>query len=541
MERVKGFSQEKEKYLEKLRACKSYVEQLEKELDTDFTFYKEKLERAIQELNNEKIKIVLFGSFSDGKSTILAALTGNLCIEVAPEPTTDKIQTYTYNDFFLVDTPGLFSENIPHDELTKKFISEADLIIFTTDAVNPLKESQHEVIKWILKDLRKLPQTVFVINKMDTIADLYSKEDFQRVCNIKKEAVRETLNKILSEERKDYLIVCLSTDPWGMGLNHWFQNKEEYKKLSNIEKLEDIINHIAEEKKEFLKKNTIKAILRDISTRSFSEFKEKIGRLEKKIKEAELEHGDLEDQLNVLRRELKKAVTRIRSRLNSLRETLVADFHACNDFECLKEILDRKLGKDGNSLKTNIEIIIEEEIEALYEYFMDTTKILEKIAKRLEEIEILNLELMKLGPSIMKKTGEILHRTPTNLLRNAIIKTRNFLKLPIKFKPWQAVKLAKALQTLGVVLETLTLVLKIWRKIQFEEKRSEIIKNINSFFSKLDESITPRFIKENYFPSLLELEKAEQELATVLQRYKELLKKYREAQLIFEKCAEELR
>jgi len=201
--------------------------------------------------------------------------------------------------------------------------------------------------------------------------------------------------------------------------------------------------------------------------------------------------------------------------------SLVADFHACNDFECLKEILDRKLGKDGNSLKTNIEIIIEEEIEALYEYFMDTTKILEKIAKRLEEIEILNLELMKLGPSIMKKTGEILHRTPTNLLRNAIIKTRNFLKLPIKFKPWQAVKLAKALQTLGVVLETLTLVLKIWRKIQFEEKRSEIIKNINSFFSKLDESITPRFIKENYFPSLLELEKAEQELATVLQRYKE--------------------
>jgi len=541
MEGIKNFSHEREKYLERLTTCKTYVEKLEKELKVDLSFYKEKLNRAIQELNNEKIKIVFFGSFSDGKSTILAALTGNLGIEIAPEPTTDKIQTYTYKGFFLVDTPGLFSENIPHDELTKKFISEADLIIFTSDAVNPLKESQHEVIKWILKDLGKLPQTVFVINKMDTVADLYSKEDFQRVCNIKKETVRETLNKILGEERNDYLIVCLSADPWGMSLSYWFKNKKEYKKLSNIEKLENIVDHIAEEKKEFLKKKTIEAILKDISTRSFSEFKKKIGELEKKIKEVELEYEDLEDQLNVLRRELKKSVTRIRSRINSLREALIADFHACNDFKCLKEILDKKLGKDGNSLQTNIEIIIEEEIEALYEYFMDTTKILEKIAEGLEEVEILNLKLIKLGPSIMEKAGKILHKIPTKLLRDVIIKTRNFLKLPIKFKPWQAIKLAKALQVLGTVLEALTSVMEVWERIQFEKKRDEIIKSLNIFFSELDESITPQFIKENYFPSLSELEKVEQELASVLQQYKDLLKKYREAQLIFEKCAEELR
>lgn len=100
MGEVISFSQEKQKYLERLINCKKYVEQLENELNTDLTFYKEKLDKAIQKLNDEKLKIVFFGSFSDGKSTILAVLTGNLGIKIAPEPTTDKIQTYTYKDFF---------------------------------------------------------------------------------------------------------------------------------------------------------------------------------------------------------------------------------------------------------------------------------------------------------------------------------------------------------------------------------------------------------------------------------------------------------
>lgn len=541
MEGVRSFSYEKGKYLERLITCKTYVEKLEKELEVDLSFYKEKLDKAIRELNDEKIKIVFFGSFSDGKSTILAALTGNLGIEIAPEPTTDKIQVYTYKDFLLVDTPGLFSENIPHDELTKRFISEADLIIFTTDAINPLKESQHKVIKWILKDIGKLTQTVFVINKMDTVADLYSEEDFQKVCDVKKRVIKETLNKILKEERDDYLVICLSADPWGMGLSHWFKNKNEYKELSNIKELENVVDRIAEEKKEFFKRKTVEAILKDISIRSSSEFGEKMEELEKKIKEVELEYEDLDSQLDILKRELKKSTLRIRNRINSLRETLIADFHSCNDFKCLKEIVDRKIGKEGNSLKANIEILIEEEIEPLYDYFMETSKILEKIAESLEEIQILNLKLIKLGPSIMEKTGKVLNKTPTKLLRDAIVKTRNFLKLPVKFKPWQAVKLAKALQVLGTVLEALTFVLKVWEKIHFEKKRNEIIESLDVFFAELDKNITPQFVKENYFPSLVDLERAEQKLASVLQQYRDLLKKYREAQLVFEKCAEELK
>jgi len=535
------FQRRKEEYLKKLKTCETYIEQLELELNTDLSFYKEKIKKAIEELNNDKIKIVFFGGFSDGKSTILAALTENLSIEIAPEPTTDKIQTYTYKDFILVDTPGLFSENIPHDEKTKKFISEADLIIFTTNAINPLKESQHKVIKWLLKDLDKISQTIFVINKLDTIANIYSEKDFQQVCEIKKEVIRNTLNNILGEKRNDYLIVCVSADPWGTGLKYWFQNKEEYRKLSNIGELEKTITQIIEEKGSKLKEKTIKAILKDIAIRSHGEFSEKLKELEAAIKETEASYQELREQLNILRKELRKAITRIRTRLDSFREDIISEIQACNDLSCLKEFIDKKLGHEGNALKTKIEIIIDEEIEPLYEYSGSTTKVLERIADKLDELEIAHTKLTEIGSPIMKVTGKLLNNTPANLIRDTILKTRDFLKLPIKFKPWQALKLANFIKTLGAVLELFDKIMKAWSYYNFQKAKDNLIQLLNKLFEEIDSIITPDFIKKNYLPYMQDLEKAEKEVLLTLTNYKKLVKAYKEAQNTFQKCSEVFR
>ncbi len=234
----KEFIQEKEILLKKLSDLKEILRNFSYVLGEDVSFYMEKIDRVMKEVENEKLKLVFFGSFSSGKSTILSSLTENLNIKIAPEPTTDKVQAYEYRDFLLVDTPGLFSEKIPHDELTLKYISEADLIIFVTEAENPLKESQHEIIKWILKDLGKINQTIFVINKMDNIADIMDREDFEKNCKIKKEVVKDTIEKLTGKRIEDKLIICLSADPNGMGLDYWLERKEEYREYSNIEALE---------------------------------------------------------------------------------------------------------------------------------------------------------------------------------------------------------------------------------------------------------------------------------------------------------------
>jgi len=353
--------------LNNLHECLTQVKQYEQKLNLDFSWYKEKLEKAIKTVNDEKIKIAFFGSFSDGKSTILAALTGNLGIEIAPEPTTDKVQHYHYKDFYIIDTPGLFSENKPHDEKTLKFISEADLIIFTLDAVNPLKESQHEVVRWILKDLGKIHQTVFVINKMDTVADIYDEEDFKEKCEIKKQTVKETLNKILNEERSDYIIICLSADPWGMGLKYWLEkdNREEYLKLSRLKTLEEILETVIQEKQNKLKETTLKSILKDISTKGIKELGQKRQELEEQVKKLEMEYKELDEELKKINRELNKAVTRIKENLINKRVDIVTAFSACSDYNCLTEAFNTYIGNDGIALKSSIEVIIEKEIEPI--------------------------------------------------------------------------------------------------------------------------------------------------------------------------------
>jgi len=79
----------------------------------------EKIQRTIEDLKNEKFRIVFFGGFTDGKTTILSALLNRTDLKISPAPTTDKIEEYQFEDYIIIDTPGLFSDNIEHDEKTK--------------------------------------------------------------------------------------------------------------------------------------------------------------------------------------------------------------------------------------------------------------------------------------------------------------------------------------------------------------------------------------------------------------------------------------
>ncbi len=540
MEQVLQFSNDKEKYLEKLKLCKEYVESLENKFEVDLGFYRNKLDKAIEQLSNTKIKVVLFGGFSDGKSTILAALTKNLEIEIAPQPTTDRIQVYECEDLLFVDTPGLFSENIPHDKLTKNYISEADLIIFTTDAVNPLKESQHEVIRWILKDLGKLSQTIFVINKIDTIADLYSPEDFKKVCNIKKETVRKTLNKILNENREDYLIICLSADPWGMGLNYWFKRKDEYKRLSNLEMLEKAINRVIHRKGSILKEETVKSILKDISIKSNKEFNKVIKNIKTNLQEIEISYSDLKTQLANMKREVNKASLRIKKRIDALRKNILTTIDTCNNTQCLKDFVLTEIGEEGAALQNKISMIIQEELENLYEYLDRTNDIVYKLTIEIEEVENSMKALQLLSSDTVKLPGKFLKHAPVNKLRDTIIKTRDALKIPYKFKSWEAVKLARFLKLLGPVFEILPSIVEYVQREKFRKLQEKMKEDINNSLTYLLNNIDYEFIINNFLSSIKDLESNLNKMEFNIQNYRKLLKAYSNIQKFLQKCSEEL-
>jgi len=76
------------------------------------------------------ITVAFVGQYSAGKSTIISALTGKRDIKIDADIATDKTTNYNWNGINLTDTPGLFTERQDHDEITYDAINKADLLIF---------------------------------------------------------------------------------------------------------------------------------------------------------------------------------------------------------------------------------------------------------------------------------------------------------------------------------------------------------------------------------------------------------------------------
>ena len=155
-----------------------------------------KINNVLDTINSSEINIALIGSFSDGKTSAIAGLFGEVLsnMKIAADESSDEISIYRYNalgkNFRIVDTPGLFGtkekeiegKEVRFSDITTKYLSEAHVVIYVCDAVNPLKESHAGTIRHIMRDLGKLESSIFVINKMDEAGyDLTDEADFDGV------------------------------------------------------------------------------------------------------------------------------------------------------------------------------------------------------------------------------------------------------------------------------------------------------------------------------------------------------------------------
>ncbi len=355
---------EKQALLEKLLFLKNKLDHIESKFKIDLSDLKHKVEKAINNIQNDVFSIAFFGAFSDGKSTILSVLLNRLDIDISPEPTTDKIRAYKIDDYQIVDTPGLFSEHLIHDDLTKKYISEANIIIYTVDPVNPLKESHLKVVKWILSDLGKLESAIFVINKMDEVADLEDEIDFEKNAKIKQEVILGILKDELGIERFDR-IICVAADPFGLGLNYWMDRIDDYRKLSRIGDLEDLILDFKSKYEKELKVRAGISVIRDASIKLISE----LNRLKKTLTpEIDLLKSQIEEydsRIKVLEKDINRSYTNIKSELIALREDILVEIDSASSISELRKILQKRLGERGYVLQEIIDLIIKKHTSSL--------------------------------------------------------------------------------------------------------------------------------------------------------------------------------
>ncbi|GAB0051798.1 50S ribosome-binding GTPase [Helicobacter pylori] len=490
----------------------------------------------MENVADQKLKVALVGGFSEGKTSIAAAWIDRLdkSMKIAHQESSDEVKIYDIdNEMELVDTPGLFGFKAKeHDngkiecykDITKKYISEAHLILYVLNPSNPIKDSHKDDLNWLFRTLNLLSRTIFVISRFDEEADIEDEEDYNKRFTIKKENILNRLNDLISlskEEKESLAIVAVAANPYDLGVEHWLKHKEEFQKLSHIKTLQDATQKKIKENggKLTIIEEAKKSVIQDVIYRqmplakqALQDINREMEYLNKMIKKRRKDIQDLNKEISQARIHLREFIIRYFSDL--ILQVLGTSLETFNDF------VIREIGDKGINIETRIQNAFERE----------TQGVLNEIAKIGTSFDAdLNFfekyagayagTFGNIGISFLKQSGLFINATNIKFARDIIAGVGKSvgIDLAFKFKPWGAVKLAgnlnKALPLIGIAFE----VWDSWKTHQkiekFEKDKEEMKSNFDNQKKEILELINDETkFKQTCFLGALELEKSFQEI-----------------------------
>lgn len=518
-----GFTNAKAEARERLNLLQHTCHKYAEFLPIETRDVQEKVARVRTRLEQKVFEVAFFGAFSDGKSTIIAALTKSLDIPIAVEPTTDKVERYSHGDWIFVDTPGTFSKKLLHDKVTKSYISEADLVVFVVNAVNPLPKSQGDLVRWILMDLGKEPHVIFAINRMDEVADLEDKSDFEHHGKVKQRTLLKTLNDICGKSFNP-TVVTISADPYEMGIEEWLNNPEEYEHLSRLQSLIGAIEEHLSKAAEQIQANTGMASVRDgivIILERLEELNKDLQNAHEILSQRATELSQERDRLEQL---VSQAHLGIREDVESMRRDLLDGLDACVDQRALKNLIDRDIGEDGKHLERRITIIVERWGQTLTG---QAKPIFDQVTASMEENDSLLGDLLKRGGPALGKVLQKVFGGNARQIADGILRVRNKLNIPIKFNPWGAMKFAKFLKAvawLAPLLEGIPTAFNMLQERKLASSVAELKEAVDQDLEEFFETFTRDEFEQQACPGLAEIRQMTQEQETKFREVKEMLR-----------------
>ncbi|GAA7708190.1 50S ribosome-binding GTPase [Helicobacter pylori] len=527
-------NQEKlEKLLDFIQTGEKYGIQVEESL-------KDKIRNAMENVADQKLKVALVGGFSEGKTSIAAAWIDRLdeSMKIAHQESSDAVKIYDIdNEMELVDTPGLFGfkEKITdsgkierYKDITKKYISEAHLILYALNPSNPIKESHKDDLNWLFRTLNLLSRTIFVISRFDEEADIEDEEDYSKRFEIKKENIQNRLNDLISlseEEKESLIIVAVAANPFDLGVEHWLKHQEEFQKLSHIKALQDATQKKIKENggKLTIIEESQKSAIQDVIYRQMplakkeqQEIKREMEYLNKTLEKRRKDLQNLNSEISQARIHLKEFITRYFSDL--ILQISGTSLETFNDF------VIREIGDKGINIETKVQNAFERETQGIVN---EISKIETGFNADLSLFEKHAGALGKIGINLLKQSGFI-NATNIKLARDTIAAAGKFVgvDLAFKFKPWGAVRLAgninKGLPLIGLAFE----VWDSWKESQKIEKLEKAKREMESDFNNQKQEILDlindetRF-KQTCFPEIFKLERSFQELEESIKKTQE--------------------
>lgn len=489
---------------------------------------KAKLAHLKSNLEDSKIKIALVGAFSEGKTTMAASWLGKVeaDMKIHHEESSDAICIYQpiglEDKCVIIDTPGLFGNKqieledgfVKYKEITEKYISEAHLILYVVNPVNLLKDSHKDTCNWLFRDLGKLENTVFVINKFDEIADLEDEKEYFNQFEIKRNSFVNTLNrfvKLTEEEKSNLNVIAISANPYAEGLENWFKKLPEFEAISRIKKLREVTDNILTNSSTSIYTNQIRSVVLDLVLRKKNEVVQVIEIQNQNIDLSNKNLKNIQSDLDDVSREISSNFTKLKKELFSYLYDLKIKMRN-SDSETLGSVFDKEIGENGRMLDINLE-------EILNRYVTGNVSKLKKVGAKIEdELNFSEKISNNYVKSLVNKGLGGLKSVPISNMRNVVLASRNTLvktinslggKVAMKFKPWGALKLAKGLGAAAGAATVLIEIYGMWKSWNEKKKFDEAKKNLENFVEDMLKHYDEMFkdeeeFKKTYFPQLKE-------------------------------------
>lgn len=444
---------------------------------------------------DEKLKIALIGGFSEGKTSIAAAWLGKLdksSMKISAAESSNEVTVYDVdNECVLIDTPGLYGfksqENDDfqiekYKDITKKYVSEAHIILYVMNSKNPIKESHKEDLIWLFKELNLLTRTVFVLSRFDEVADVEDEREYQYYLKIKQDNVKGRLQEFLglSQEQVGQLsIVGVSANPFDEGIEYWLQNPQEFEQLSHIATLQNATKAIVKYKGGIneIANETRKTIFSDIILQEIPKIERKNDEIQKVSNELEhlfrLQNGELEQ----LSKRINHARGQIKMQLKGYFGDLLTQVNGLG-LETAQIFLETAIGHEGAIMKSDIQQV----------FFNETAGIVSNLNHqvinfnaKLDNIDSAASQMMKQGVNHLIKNIK-LDNTTVLAARDGIRGVAGMVGIDLskamKFKPYGAIQFANKLNG---TFAALGLVMELWDSYQKAKMEEEFKRAIGDF------------------------------------------------------------
>lgn len=496
-------------------------------IDIDATL-KAKLQTAIQSVEGQKLKIALVGGFSEGKTSIAAAWMEKLeksSMKISHQESSNEVKIYDVgSDFVLIDTPGLFgfkeqysdaSHSIEkYKDITKKYVSEAHLVLYVMNSTNPIKESHKDDLVWLFRTLNLLPRTVFVLSRFDEVADVEDEQDYQESLGIKRGNVTSRLVDLigLSPSEIDQLaIIAVAANPFDQGAEYWLKNLAQFKALSHIGLLQEATaqkikaNGGAEAITNEMKKTIISDVLhKQLPVAVASD--EKIGR---EVDKLDAMSSRLKQQLASTSGHISEVKGSLREFVSSYFAKLILQAKGLS-METFTEFFEREVGRDGVMITTRLQNEFGRRLGAVQ---LEVSRMRAGFDSEISNFNSTVQTLGKQGLSFMIGNGSLVTGQTVIATRDSIVSAGKIVGLDLgsvlKFKPWGAVNFANmvngVLAVVGVAMEIWDSVERAKREENFRQSIVEMVENFEQQRLELLDLINgPTFVAK-FFPEYTDL------------------------------------